>query len=218
MRSRPSPGMASENPAGRRPRHDARCPYARGGNRRNQAEPGWLIADLADGSCPICRAAGREQARYLLWLGQRCPERGPTADDLRLCARHLYDTRSADSRALSISAAAGREQALAFAAGARTLTDDRSCRACRASLDAEQRQLSLLHACLLDKRVLRAVEDAHGVCLRHAAEVAPDRDAGPVLFRLLTQLRQAQWELAEDAGKQAWDRLQHEPKGHEQDA
>ncbi len=186
-----------------------------GGTRPSPARR--LIADLADGSCPVCRAAGREQARYLLWLGQRCPERGPAANDLRLCARHLYDARSADSRALSISAAAGREQALALAAGARNLTDDRSCRACRASLDAEQRQLSLLHACLLDKRVLRALEDAHGVCLRHAAEVAPDRDAGPVLSRLLTQLRQAQWELAEDAGRQAWDR-RHEPRGHEQDA
>ena len=179
-----------------------------------------LLADLASRSCPVCRAAGREQVRYLLWLGQRWPERGPTGSDLRLCPRHLHDIRSGAagaSEALSVSATAAREHVLALAAGADTLTADRPCRTCRAGQDAERRQLALLQASLLDARVLRALEDAHGLCLRHAAEVTADRDAAPVIFRLRTQLKKAQWELAEDVGKQAWDR-RHEPKGHEQDA
>lgn len=179
-----------------------------------------LMTDLAYGSCPICRAAGREQIRYLLWLGQHRPECGPAANDLRVCPRHLHDTQSApgaSAQALSSSAAAAAEQALGLAAGATALTAGQPCRACRAGLDAERRQLSLLRASLLDARVLRALEDAHGLCLRHAAEVTEDRDAGPVISRLLTQLRQVQWELAEDAAKQAWDR-RHEPRGAERDA
>ena len=181
---------------------------------------GWLITDLAGGSCPICRAAGREQIRYLLWLGRRGPERGPAATDLRVCPRHLHDTQSAPSTsalALSSSAAAAQEQALGLAAGATATNASQPCRACHAGLDAERRQLSLLRASLLDARVLRALEDAHGLCLRHAGEVAEDRDAGPVISRLLTQLRQVQWELAEDAAKHAWDR-RHEPRGAERDA
>ena len=50
-----------------------------------QNPAGRLITDLAGGSCPICRAAGREQIRYLLWLGQHRPECGPAASDLRVC-------------------------------------------------------------------------------------------------------------------------------------
>ncbi len=181
---------------------------------------GRLITDLAGDSCPVCRSAGREQVRYLLWLGQHRPERGPAANDLRLCPRHLHDTQpaaGASAHAVSISGAAAREQALALAAGANTLTGDQPCRGCRAGLDAERRQLGLLRASLLDARVLRALEGAHSLCLRHAAEVAADHDAGPVISRLLTQLRQTQWELAEDAAKQAWER-RHQPRGPEQDA
>jgi len=223
-----------------------------------------LIADLATGACPACHAAGREQVRYLLWLGDSLA--GADADglagtDLQLCAwhlldaRHLYDVRAAAgtrfrlvsavsasnyAQAVALAAAArevlaaprpGRQlrrngsmsqgsaerAAEAFGAAARALTGDRSCRACWVGLDAERRQLCLLRACLLDTGVLRAVGDAHGLCLRHAAVLAVDGDARPVLSRLMTQLRQAQWELDEGAAKRAWDR-RHEPKGHEQDA
>ncbi len=185
-----------------------------------QSPAGRLITDLAGDSCPICRATSREQVRYLLWLGRHRSERGPAANDLRLCPRHLHDTpsiASASAQALSSSGAAAREQALALAAGANTPTASQPCRACRAGLDAEQRQLGLLRASLLDARVLRVLEDAHGLCLRHTAEVTADRNAGPVISRLLTQLRQTQWELAEDTGKQAWGR-RHELRGPEQDA
>jgi hypothetical protein len=97
------------------------------------------------------------------------------------------------------------------------LTGDRSCRACWAGLDAERRQPGLLSASLLDTRVVQPVGDAQGLCLRHVTAVEADDDTSPVLSRLVTQLRQAQWELDEDASKRAWDRL-HEPKESEQGA
>ena len=221
-----------------------------------------LIADLAAGACPVCHAAGREQVRYLLWLGDSLAGAdGSAGAGLQLCAWHLLDARhlydvggaartgswlvsavsaSSYAQAVALTAAArevlaapraGRQlrrsgsasqgsaerAAEAFGAAARAMTGDRSCRACWVGLDAERRQLSLLRACLLDTGVLRAVGDAHGLCLRHAAVLAADGDARPVLSRLMTQLRQAQWELDEGAAKRAWDR-RHEPKGHEQDA
>ncbi len=64
---------------------------------------------------------------------------------------------------------------------------------------------------------MRVLEESHGLCLRHGAEVAAGPEAAPVPIRLLSQLRQVQWELDEDAQKQAWER-RHEPKGREQGA
>ena len=219
-----------------------------------------LIADLAAGSCPACRAAGREQVRYLLWLGNSLADGRPAAADVRLCSRHLLDARhlyddraaartgswlvsvaSARSHAQAVALVAAARQVLAaprtgwrrgggggsgshgngerpeeaYGAAARAMAGDRSCRTCRIGLDAERRQLNLLRACLLDAGVLRAVDDAHGLCLRHASVIAEDVNARPVLYRLVTQLEQAQWELDEDAAKRTWDR-RHEPKGHEQ--
>ncbi|MGH3289031.1 MAG: hypothetical protein ACRDPD_30875, partial [Streptosporangiaceae bacterium] len=52
-------------------------------------------------------------------------------------------------------------------------------------------------------RVRHAFDNAHGVCLRHAAAVAADRDAAPVVSRLVTQLLLAQRDLADDA----WRRI-----------
>ena len=234
----------------------------RAGSRPARLTPASrLIADLAAGSCPVCRAVGREQVRYLLWLGDYLAMGGsPAGVGLRLCAGHLLDARhlyddgaaartgswlvsvaSASSHAQAVALAAAAREVLAaprpglwrrgggprarggvaaeeaFGAAAQAMTGNRSCRACWVGLDAERRQLSLLRACLLDTGVLRAVGDAHGVCLRHAAVLATDGNARPVLSRLVTQLRQAQWELDEEAAKRAWDR-RHEPKGHEQSA
>jgi hypothetical protein len=218
-----------------------------------------LIADLVAGSCPACRAAGREQVRYLLWLGDSLADGHPAAADLRLCSRHLldawhlYDDRasartgawlvsvvgaSSHAQAVALTAAArqvlaaprvgwrrrgggsgshgnGERPEEAYGAAARAMASERSCRTCRIGLDAERRQLSLLRACLLDAGVLRAVDDAHGLCLRHASVIAEDVNARPVLYRLVTQLEQAQWELDEDAAKRTWDR-RHESKGREQ--
>jgi len=232
------------------------------GSRSARLTPaGRLIADLAAGSCPVCRAVGREQVRYLLWLGDCLAVGGsPSGVGLRLCAGHLLDARhlyddgaaartgswlvsvaGASSHAQAVALAAAAREVLAasrpgrwrrggglrarggaaaeeaFGAAAQAMTGDRSCRACRVGLDAERRQLSLLHACLLDTGALRAVGDAHGVCLRHAVALTDDGNARPVLSRLVTQLRQAQWELEEEAAKRAWDR-RHEPKGREQSA
>lgn len=96
------------------------------------------------------------------------------------------------------------------------VTGDDYCRVCRLGEHAAAREQALLRACLRDPHVLRALEESHGLCLRHAAQAAAGPEAAPVLTRLLNQLRQAQWELEEDAEKQAWDR-RHEPKGREQD-
>jgi len=100
-----------------------------------------------------------------------------------------------------------------FRAAAQQLIDDDYCRACQVSTSAA-RQQALLQACLQDSRVLRALEKSHGLCLRHGTQAAGS-EAAPILDRLLTQLQQAQWELQEDARKQAWDH-RHEPRGHEQ--
>lgn len=188
---------------------------------------GSLIADLAAGSCPPCHAAGREQVRYLLWLGDGLGERGPAETDLRLCAPHLYDAwhlyaaraaaRTGSWLVTAVARGRGETPDGTPADVALPVTGDRSCRACWVGLDAERRQLNLLSACLQDTRVVRAVGDAHGLCLRHAAVMTADASAGPVLSRLVTQLRQAQWELDEDAARRAWDR-RHEPRGREQDA
>jgi hypothetical protein len=102
----------------------------------------------------------------------------------------------------------------AFRAAAQQLIDDDYCRACQVSTSAATRQQALLQACLQDSRVLRALEESHGLCLRHGTQAA-DSEAAPILGRLLTQLQQAQWELEEDARKQAWDH-RHERRGHEQ--
>jgi hypothetical protein len=105
---------------------------------------------------------------------------------------------------------------MALAAGTSAQSADRPCGACQAGEDAERRQLSLLRACLPDARVRRALDDAHGVCLRHAAAVSADRDAVPVVSRLVTQLLLAQRDLADDV-RQARDG-RHEPHDCEQDA
>ncbi len=210
----------------------ARVPFIEAHARRIREEPhavrrsaelspaSRLIADLAAGSCPACRAASREEVRYLLWLGEDTAEHGPVETVPRLCPRHLYDAwhlHAAGTASRNASWLASAVSAGSHAHAALDVADDRSCRACLAGLDGGQRQLGLLRACLLDTRVLRAVGEAHGLCLRHAAVMAADHDAGPVLSRLVTQLREVQWELDEDAAKRAWDR-RHEPKGHEQDA
>jgi len=147
----------------------------------------------AQARCPLCRVtAEREQAAVgdLAASLERPQVAAAIRDRGALCYRHLCQLLPGLSPA-QVVAAAG----------------------------AVADRLATLPAGTPESRFMLAGydPDAHGVCLRHAAEVAPDRDAGPVLSRLLTQLRQAQWELAEDARRQAWDR-RHEPRGHEQDA
>lgn len=212
--------------AGQDPDALARLPYLETHARllNAQTEADWrrsgpaerLIADLAGGSCPICRAAGRAQARCLRWLAQDGPG---SAGDVSLCPQHLHDsqvTAGAGTRIVGACAAAARDQITALA-GANARPGFRPCQACQAGQDAERRQLGLLLTCLPDPRVRRALDDAHGMCLRHASAVGADGEAAPILSRLVAALRQAQSELAEDIARQAWDR-RHEPKGCEQDA
>ena len=215
------------------------------------APPERMIADLQAGSCPICRAAGREEIRYLYWLGRHTPGSSPASSDLHLCRQHLHDAWSmpdAGPCATGVRTAAARSQAEALAAAAavlaraprrdrrrssgekrdgavapepfravvQRLADDDYCRACQVKTSAAARQQALLRTCLQDPRILRVLEESHGLCLLHAAQVS-DPEATPVLNRLLTQLRQLDWELEEDSRKRAWDH-RHEPKGHEQSA
>jgi len=232
---------------------DAATGLRRPGRLTDLAPADRMVAELRAGSCPVCRATGREVTRYLLWLGEDPSEDGPASLDLHLCARHLHDAWSvgagAGSLVTGVRSAAARDQAAALAAAAAGLrgspdggrrrsrpsrhnagdggpgetfqmararvTGDDYCRVCRLGEHAAARQQALLRACLRDPRVLRALEESHGMCLRHGAQAAAaGLEAAPVLTRLLTQLRQAQWELEEDAEKQAWDR-RHEPKGRE---
>jgi hypothetical protein len=97
---------------------------------------------------------------------------------------------------------------------ASAVLNDHSCRCCRVERSAAGRQLALLAASGDDRRVLRALDDGHGPCLRHAEQLAGQPGAEPFLRRLQTQLRQTEWELAEDARKQAWD-TRHERRGRE---
>jgi hypothetical protein len=111
---------------------------------------------------------------------------------------------------------------------------DTYCRACGVGERAERRALALIRACRDDARVTRAIEDAHGACLRHARAawldsgwppercrpgtgLPADLDPAwqPLLIRLATQLRQAKWELDEDAEKRIWDNG-YQPPGAEQ--
>jgi hypothetical protein len=214
--------------AGRDPDALARLPYLQVHVRqpdaqtdRTGARPAErLIADLAGDSCPSCRAAGRAQAGYLGWLAGAAPPRTVSSRAAALCPRHLHDsqvTAGAGTRVVSACHAAARDQLTALAAGTSARPADRPCGACQAGEDAERRQLSLLRACLPDARVRRALDDAHGVCLRHAAAMAADRDAAPVVSRLVTQLLLAQRDLAGDVARQARDG-RHEPDDGEQDA
>lgn len=216
---------------------------------------GRLVADLAAGSCPCCRAESRAERWYLGWLaGERASghgKSGPDGSDAEVCSRHLHDVARLGEPAAWVSDAAVRSVAgrvARLAAAARKLADgqrratpgrwpggrrgaptnlaeaygrafaevrnDHRCRACRAAESARRRQLALLAACTADARVLDALRTAHGVCLRHGEQLAGMDGTGPFLRRLLTQLRQAAWELDEDAAKQAWD-LRHEPDGRE---
>jgi hypothetical protein len=245
--------------------HAARLAQGAGGGDRHGDPVGLpprdrLVADLMAGSCPLCRAAGREETRYLLWLHERWPKRGPASLETHLCPRHLHDMwatgesagwltgiRVGASRQLTAQLAATAADPAAATATRRPLRSrvgpprmlsrraglpeayrvayeavrgDSYCRACRVGRAAARRQRDLIRACLHDTRVLEAVGDAHGVCLRHAADGSADiADTSwrPLLVRLLTQLRQAQWELSEDAEKQAWD-YRYEPKGSERSA
>jgi hypothetical protein len=218
-----------------------------------------LIADLLAGSCPECRATGREETRYLLWLHQRWPERGPASLETHLCPRHLHDmwatgesagwltgiragagrylaarlaTAAADPGAADGRRRFGRRATLPFGRRAvlpepylvafQAVLGDSYCRACRVGQAASRRQRDLIRASLHDIRVLEAVGDAHGICLRHAVDgAATAADTGPdwrpLLSRLVTRLRQDQWELREDSEKQAWD-SRHEPAGSERAA
>jgi hypothetical protein len=236
-----------------------------------------LTADLQAGSCPVCRAAFREETRYLLWLHERWPKGGPASLETHLCPRHLYDMwatgdsapwltgirASSASRLAAGLAAAGADPAAAprsrwplarrgqrgadhphgdagntgppaasraqpgelhratpaeaYASAYGAVHGDDYCRACRLGQGAAQRQRDLVRASLHDARVLAAIGDAHGICLRHAADADADPGWRPLLVRLLTQLRQAQWELSEASEKGAWDH-RHEPAGSEQTA
>lgn len=199
--------------AGRNPDAFARLPYLKAHVRQLDAQTDRcrvhpadrLIADLVGDSCPACRAVGRAQARYLRWLDRAVPSRTAA-----LCPRHLHDsqvTAGAGTRVVSACHAAARDQLMALAAGTSARSADRPCGACQAGEDAERRQLSLLRACLPDAGVRRALDDAHGMCLRHAAVVAADRDAVPVVSRLVTQLLLAQRDLADDCEQDAWRRI-----------
>ena len=93
---------------------------------------------------------------------------------------------------------------------------------CRASgLRHDQRRAARCSRCRrARKRTLAA--GPRSACSRrttptpvHALKKNGAEQAAPILDRLLTQLQQAQWELQEDARKQAWDH-RHEPRGHEQ--
>lgn len=196
--------------AGRDPDAFARLPYLKAHVRqldtqtdRSPMHPAErLIADLAGDSCPACRAVGRAQTRYLRWLDGAVPPRAAA-----LCPRHLHDsqvTAGAGTRVVSACHAAARDQLTALAAGTSARPAGRPCGACQAGEDTERRQLSLLRACLPDAEVRRALDDAHGVCLRHAAAAAgAGRDAAPVVSRLVAQLRQAQRDLANPVARQA---------------
>jgi hypothetical protein len=242
--------------------HAARLAPAEGPSGPSEQDPAGLpprdrlIADLLAGSCPLCRAAGREETRYLLWLHERWPKRGPASLETHLCPRHLHDMWATGNSAgwlTGTRARSGRQLAAALAAAAadppaagnarrpfsrrarppaayriayEAVRGDSYCRACKVGQAATRRQRDLIRACLHDTRVLEAVGDAHGICLRHAVAVNPAAGARgaaadpawqPLLLRLVTRLRQAQWELSEDSEKQAWD-CRHEPAGSEQTA
>ncbi|MGH3288559.1 MAG: hypothetical protein ACRDPD_28405 [Streptosporangiaceae bacterium] len=209
--------------AGRDPDAFARLPYLQIHVRQLEVRPDRsgmnlaerLIADLVGGSCSGCRAVGRAQAGYLRWLDGAAPSAA-----VALCPRHLHDsqvTAGAGTRMVSASHAAARDQLMALASGTSTRSASPPCGACQAGEDAERHQLSLLRARLPDARVRRALDDAHGVCLRHAAVVAADRVAAPVVSRLVTQLLLAQRDLADDVVRQARDG-RHELNDCEQDA
>jgi hypothetical protein len=214
--------------------HLGEVPAARGPADR-------LVADLLAGSCPVCRAVGREEARYLVWLGTPQAGRGPSGGELELCDRHTHDlpTLAPGGRWVvetAVSAARDRLSALISATqppppapkthpGVRALptyeealaaaTEEPYCRTCVVGRTAAERQLALITACADDNWVLGLLPESHGLCLRHTAELPASPATGPVVRHTLSRLREIQWEHAEYARKQAFG-ARHEPKGTEE--
>lgn len=89
-----------------------------------------------------------------------------------------------------------------------------SCAACHAASIVEQRELDLLLAASRDRRFERAVDDAHGPCVRHLLMARSRGDSAALERVLQARLAILDWELEELSRKRSWG-FRHEPAGAE---
>ncbi len=200
------------------------CPCCRRLARAEHTYMAWLLREEEPSAhdaqlCP----------RHLHDVGRRAGDRAPAlqsrggllherVDALATTARRVAGSRP--TRWWSGRAAPGTDTPQdRYQRAVMSVTGDHGCRACRSAASAAERCLALMAAVSDDARVRRALDEGHGVCLRHGERLAgiDAAAAAPYLRRLRTRLRETAWEVSEDGLKQAWD-LRHEPAGRERTA
>jgi hypothetical protein len=185
-----------------------------------------VSADLAGGSCPVCRAGQRAEWRFLRWAAADVDRR---PEEVTLCRAHLADIATSgggadvSTGALAVIAtnvdgwlsrldrydtevtAAGsrwRASSRTWATATERLVEPPTCRACEAAEITAHRTAQLLDAAATDPALTAVVDAAHGVCLRHALAGEP----ATARFRdvLVARLRLLQWSLEESLRKDRW--------------
>jgi hypothetical protein len=74
---------------------------------------------------------------------------------------------------------------------------------------AEDRESALLVAAVQDEVTARAYAASHGICVRHAQQLADDDASGPLVAVLRARLAVLGWELDEALRKSSWTERWH---------
>jgi hypothetical protein len=196
-------------------------------------------------ACPVCLAAGVAGRDYLRWFVARSAEGDPSLsnDPGEFCAAHLHDVALAGPAVVSKQAAGDKRAArlaqleLFLARVAATPTPPRRgrratsdalddarrqllaspyCALCHAREGIQRAQHELIAATLGLAVVRERYERSHGLCVRHARQLADGPAARFARQHADARLAVMAWEVQETARKYAWA-YRHEAGGPERD-
>jgi hypothetical protein len=188
-------------------------------------------ADLAGGSCPVCRASQRAEWRFLRWAAAEVDRR---PEEVTLCRAHLADLATtgpgagadaspgaqavlaanldgwlnrldrydAEVAEVTATGTGRRRSSRVRAAATERLVESPTCRACEAAEITAHRTAQLLDAAATDPALTAELDAAHGVCLRHA--LAGEPATGRFRDVLAARLRLLHWSLEESLRKDRW--------------
>ena len=194
-------------------------------------------------ACPVCLAAGVAVRDYLRWFIAHSADGDPSLgnDPGELCATHLHDVALANPAVASKQAAAHKRAAriaqlqllLARLAdlpatprrgrrgpgdgledARRHLLASPYCAACHAREGIQRAQHDLLAASLALPTLRERYERSHGLCVRHARQLADGPTARFARQHADARTAVFAWEVQETARKYAWA-YRHETDGPE---
>ncbi|HUA03227.1 MAG TPA: hypothetical protein VMB27_04935 [Solirubrobacteraceae bacterium] len=197
-------------------------------------------------ACPVCLSAGVAERDYLDWFSTRSAAGDDSlgSDPGEFCPGHLHDiahahTTRSPGLAIDHKRAARIAQLERFLArlsnlpapskrGRRSKPDALDhvraellatpyCAVCNARDGAERARLDLVTASLALASVRDRYDRSHGLCARHAMQMADGHAARAARRHLDGRLAVLAWEVSETARKYGWA-YRHETSGPEHDA